>query len=106
MASPGEKHEDHGSQIWGLGYASSNDESDDDAADMELTEDEARTNAKIAEKILKGDDIQEDRETIADSTRLRDVYNNRWWNPSLDQTYFTMYNYSTKKIEKGSQIIF
>lgn len=74
---------------------------------METTEEEARTNAKIAEKILKGDEItKEDMEIIYESQRLRDVYDNRWWNSSLDQTYFTMYNYSTRNIEKGSQIIF
>lgn len=45
-------------------------------------------------------------ETIYNSTRLRDIYNNRWWSPTLDQTYFSLYNYKQQKILSGSQLLF
>jgi hypothetical protein len=56
---------------------------------------------------LAGEDLDaEALNTVSESTRLRDVYNNRWWNPQMKDCYFTMYNYSGSKIKKGDQLIF
>lgn len=53
---------------------------------METNEDEAREASVIADKILKGEQLDDeaDLESIYNSTRLRDIYNNRWWSPKLD----------------------
>lgn len=74
---------------------------------METNEDEAREASVIADKILKGEQLDDeaDLESIYNSTRLRDIYNNRWWSPKLDQTYFSLYNYKAQKIAGGSQLL-
>ena len=48
-------------------------------------EDELLEEAELIKKILKGQDelTLAEMETISYSTRLRDVYNDRWWNPNL-----------------------
>lgn len=99
--NPETKFPDHGSQLWGLGYVSSENEEDDDMNDMEEDEAEATMAVRVADKILKGESIDEDKEVIYDSQRLRDIYNNRWWNSTLDQTYFAMYNSGSKNIKKN-----
>lgn len=108
LNDPEAKHDEHGNQLWGLGYGSSANDEDDDGLDMEADEDEALVAARLSDKILKNDEElnDEEKETVYDSTRLRDVYNNRWWKPNLDQTFFTMYNMSDSKIPKDSQLIF
>jgi hypothetical protein len=60
----------------------------------------------VSDKILNGEPIEELKQTIVESTRLRDVYNHRWWSPKLDQCYFTMFNYKPSKILKGDEILF
>ena len=44
-------------------------------------------------------------ETIYESTRLRDVYNTRWWNPNL-QAFFIHYNAGKKPLRAGSQVFY
>ncbi len=65
--NPNTKFPDHGSQLWGLGYVSSENEEDDDIGDMEEDEAEATMAVRVADKILKGESIDEDKEVIYDS---------------------------------------
>lgn len=89
-----------------MNYESSDESEDTDLYDMVVDEQEAAETAEITQKILKGDSLEEYKQVIVESTRLRDVYNSRWWNPDLDGCYFAMYNYSQSKIAKGDELIF
>lgn len=93
--------------MWGLGYVSSDWEEDNDEGDYEEDEEEAGEAARLEKAIFAEKELDEaDMEIISESTHLRDVYNCRWWKPTLDNCYFAMYNMSTKPIQKGDQLIF
>ena len=49
-----EKFPEHGMELWGIGYVSSDHEPDDDEEDMEEEGDEALENETIREKIFSG----------------------------------------------------
>ena len=44
-----------------------------------------------------------DMESVSDSTRLRDIYNMRWWNENM-QSFFVMYNSGTESLRGGEQV--
>ena len=44
-------------------------------------------------------------ETVSYSTRLQDVYNNRWWNVELD-SYFVQYNMGKEPLKAGEQAFY
>jgi hypothetical protein len=67
--------------VWGLGYASSPNQSDDDHAETEEDNEEARNTVEVQEMIWKGESVTDKLVDIYNSTRLRDVYNYRWWSP-------------------------
>lgn len=93
-------------QLWNLNYESSHGSEDLDAYDLEEDEQEAVEAAQVSDKILGGESIEELKQTIVESTRLRDVYNNRWWSSKLDGCYFAMFNYKPAKILKGEELLF
>ena len=109
QSSPTDNFEDHGSQLWGLGYGSSNDEEDDMEYGME-TEEEATMSQQMVDRIIYKQDfaelLPEEKEMIAESPRLRSVFSQRWWNPKLDQTYFVMYNSKPDPITVGEQLTY
>jgi hypothetical protein len=60
----------------------------------------------VSDKILAGEPIEDLKQTIVESTRLRDVYNHRWWSPKLEGCYFTLFNCKPAKIMKGEELLF
>jgi hypothetical protein len=50
--------------------------------------------------------LPEEKDMIAESPRLRSVFSQRWWNPKLDKTYFTMYNSKPEPISAGEQLTY
>jgi hypothetical protein len=50
-----EKFPDHGMEIWGIGYVSSDHEPDDDEEDLEEDGDESIENEEMRKKIYKGE---------------------------------------------------
>ena len=49
----------------------------------------------------------EEMDEIYYSTKLRDVYNTRWWKVEMQAAYFVPYNTSTKKlVQVGDQVFF
>jgi hypothetical protein len=120
-ASPKEKplseDDKSGIQLWGIGYESSDDEnyaSDGDNSEEELDEDEIASISVLSSKIEKIEtELDEtDMQQIKDSSALRDNFNNRWWNPSLTDSFFTVYANDHRmkgkepyvKFRKGDQI--
>ncbi len=101
-----EANEKTNKQLWNLNYESSHGSEDIDAYDLEESEQEAAEATQVSDKILNGEPIEELKQVIVESTRLRDVYNNRWWNPNLDGCYFAMFNYKATKIQKGEELLF
>ena len=74
--------------MWNLGYGSSDWKEDRDEDEYFDDEDELLTEAEIIQKIHSGQELTESQmETVGESTRLQDVYNMRWWNLSLPQSY-------------------
>ena len=52
--------------------------------------------------MLGGEELDEEElETVSQVTRLRDVYNERWWSPSDEQTYFVFHNHDRKHVKAG-----
>jgi len=39
-------------------------------------------------------------ETVSESTRLRDIYNTRWWNVELE-SYFVHFNIAKQPLKTG-----
>lgn len=84
--------EEFGTQLWGIGYLTSDDEEERDDEELIEDEDELFEEAEIMNKIRYKQEISaSEMETISYSTRLRDVYNNRWWNAELP-SFFVCYN--------------
>jgi hypothetical protein len=101
-AFPGE----HGLEIWGLGYVTSDHSEDDDGEDGE-GEDSAYCE-ELKRKILsqpesaEGVEFEvEEFETIANDTRLREIYSYRWWQDASPDTYFVMINKSGRPVRAG-----
>ena len=68
-----------GVQLWGIGYLSSDWKEDNDNEDLE-GEDELYEEASMIMKIRSGAQLSPaDLEIVWDSTRLREIYNTRWW---------------------------
>lgn len=96
-----------GQQLWGLGYVSDENEEDDDQGELEEDFDEAGQASEIQDSIFAGVDLDQTvLNTISESTRLRDVYNHRWWSVKMHDCYFAFYNFQSTPIKQGEQIIF
>ena len=98
--------EEFGQQLWGIGYISSDyvDERDDE--EMLDDEDELFEEAELGQKIRNGQELSASQmETVWYSTRLRDIYNNRWWSVGL-QSFFVQYNYDSKPMRAGEQVFY
>ena len=80
--------------MWGLGYVSSDNDQDDDEDGEEEDADESSYNEMLKRMILETqgdtDFTLEEFEHISSNSRLREIYNFRWWTDSDDQTYFVM----------------
>ena len=93
--------------MWGLGYGSSADEEDE--VEEQETEEDAKATQTVADKLFKQQFesiTDEDKELIYESTRLRSVYSQRWWQYDLKGTYFVMYNMKHEPIRKGEQLTY
>lgn len=98
---------EHGLELWGIGYVSSDHEDDEDEGDLEEDPDEAAENEELRERILRGEEFEmNDFETISNTTRLREVYNYRWWKDTDPDNYFVMVNKNTKSILPGEQLYY
>lgn len=107
-----EKFPNHGMELWGIGYVSSDYEQDDDEdAHEEEDENDCLTNEDLKRKILidKGapDDFSLDEfEQISSNTRLREIYSYRWWQDDDNDNYFVMVNKHIRDIKAGEQIYY
>ena len=98
--------EEFGTQLWGIGYITSDDEEERDDEELIEDEDELFEEAEIMNKIRYKQEISaSEMETISYSTRLRDVYNNRWWNAELP-SFFVCYNQEKLPIRAGNQAFY
>jgi hypothetical protein len=101
-----ERFPDHGLELWGIGYVTSDHSEDEDEGDTEEQEDSAY-NEDLRRKILtfaQAGDVEFDRdefETISSTTRLREIYQYRWWSDNDSDSYFVMMNRSEKPIKAG-----
>ena len=96
------KFQGHGVELWGIGYVSSDHEQDDDEEDEE-DPDEAVQYEDIRRRIFKGEielDMEEF-ETISSNTRLRDIYNYRWWSDTDQDNYFILVNKHGRTLKPG-----
>ncbi len=69
--------QNHGIEIWGLGYVSSDCEQDDDEQDEEESGEVAAENERLKRKILSGPDVAftaDEFDTISYDTRLREIF--------------------------------
>lgn len=48
----------------------------------------------------------EEKDQIYESTRLRSIYSQRWWQYDLKSTFFVMYNSKHEPIKKGEQLTY
>ena len=72
--------EEFGKQLWGIGYISSDQEEQRDDDEELEDEDELFKEFEIIQKIHSGQPLSPAQmENVWYSTRLRDIYNNRWW---------------------------
>ncbi len=92
-------------QIWDLGYYSSDWEEDRDEDEILEDEEELLEEAQIINKInLKQESLSyAEMETVSYSTRLRDVYNDRWWSPEMN-AYFVHVDKGRVPSKKGQQL--
>ena len=97
--------EPFGQQLWGIGYVSSDWEAEEDEGEADqMDEEELTEECELERKILDGVELEmHEMETVSDSTRLRDVYNHRWWKIDAD-SYFTLYNHTREVIRAGQQV--
>ena len=97
--------EKFGQQLWGIGYVSSEWEPEEDEAEAEqMDEEELTEECELERKILDGGELEmHEMETVSDSTRLRDVYNHRWWKIDAD-SYFTLYNHTRDVVRVGEHV--
>lgn len=107
-----ERFPDHGTELWGIGYLTSDHSEDDDAQDAEEPEDCA-TNEELRRKILsfakQPDQLDfepEEFEQISSNTRLREIYNYRWWSDDDRDSYFVMVNKSGLPLRAGEQLFY
>lgn len=103
---------DHGVEIWGIGYVTSDHSEDEDSDDNEEQEDYAY-NEDLKRKILsyatsggQVDFEMDEFENISANTRLREIYQYRWWSDADSDSYFVMINRSLKSFRKGEQIFY
>lgn len=100
-----EKFPNHGMEIWGIGYVTSDHSQDDDEdADEEENGEDSAYNEELRMRILKGPEVEFDMdefENIGNNARLREIYSYRWWSDSDPDNYFIMVNKSFKDIKKG-----
>eukprot|EP00347_Sterkiella_histriomuscorum_P010062 403338831 len=107
-----EKFPNHGLELWGIGYVSSDYEQDDDEdAHEEEDANDCATNEDLKQKIMTEqiapDDFQIDEfEQIRSNTRLREIYSYRWWQDDDKDNYFVMVNRHTRELKKGEQIYY
>ena len=89
--------------MWGIGYVSSDWKEDRDDMEYLYDEDDLFEEAELLRKIRAGSQLSpHEMETVGASTRLRDVYNTRWWNPTMN-SFFVQYNHSGKPMKAGEQ---
>ncbi len=98
---------DHGVEIWGIGYVTSDHSEDQDSDNNEEQEDYAY-NEDLKRKILsyatsggQVDFEMDEFENISANTRLREIYQYRWWSDADSDSYFVMINRSLKPYRKG-----
>jgi hypothetical protein len=98
-----EKFSEHGVEIWGIGYISSDHEPDNDESDLEEDAAESAENEELRQRILNGeiDFDMEEFETISNTTRLREVYSYRWWKDTDQDNYFIMVNKHGRNLQPG-----
>lgn len=105
-----QKFPNHGLELWGIGYVSSDYEQDDDSDDDE-DEEESVYNEDLKEKIMTKkcapDDLTMDEfDTVSYNTRLREIFSYRWWEDNDDDNYFVMVNKNRRTIKAGEQIYY
>jgi len=104
------KFPNHGLQLWGIGYVSSDYVEDNDTDDEDEEDDfsylEDLRN-KIMTSVDKIDDLSMDEyETLTSDTRLREIYSYRWWRDTDDDNYVVLINKSQTPIKTGEQIFY
>lgn len=111
---PKQQYLDHGSEIWGIGYITSDHSEDEDEEGNleEETGEDCMYNEELRRKILTwgdhgGDALDMDEfEAISSNTRLREIYSYRWWRDEDRENYFVMINKGAHPIKKGEQIFY
>lgn len=113
-----EKFPNHGMELWGIGYVSSDYEQDNDEdAHEEEEPNDSVVNEELKRKILKDkggpEDFEVDEfEQISSNTRLREIYSYRWWqdeshtSDSPPETYFVMVNRHSRDLLPGEQLYY
>lgn len=101
-----EKFPNHGLELWGIGYVSSDYEQDDDEDDHEEDPDDGAYCEDLKRKILsnQGDPekfTMDEFDTISSTTRLREIYSYRWWSDEDNDNYFVMVNKHGRDIKAG-----
>jgi hypothetical protein len=101
----------HGSEIWGIGYITSDHSEDLDSEEAE-GEDYAY-NEDLKRKILSyassGGQVEfemEEMENISSSLLLSEIYQYRWWSDADTDSYLVMVNKTGSPFLKGSQIYY
>ena len=99
----------HGVEIWGIGYMTSDHSEDLDSEEAE-GEDYAY-NEDLKRKILsyatsggQVDFEMEEMESISSSLLLSEIYQYRWWSDADTDSYLVMINKTSSPFLKGSQI--
>ena len=90
-----------------MGYTSSDWKEDRDNDELLSDEDELQEEADLIDKILHSNEelTFAEMETVSYSTKLRDVYNDRWW--SIDsETYFAHHDSSATRNKAGIQLYY
>jgi hypothetical protein len=101
-----ERFPNHGLELWGIGYITSDHSEDEDEDDNE-EEGDCAYNEDLRRKILsqsQGGDVDfevDEFENISSNTRLREIYQFRWWSDWDKDSYFIMMNRSGKAIKAG-----
>lgn len=98
--------EEFGMQLWGIGYISSDWNEDRDDAEYLEDESDLLKEAELMEKIRSDHSLTPSQmDEVADSTRLSDIYNTRWWKVQM-QSYFVHYNGGQKPLKENDQAFY
>lgn len=104
-----QKFPDHGMELWGIGYVSSDYEEDNDTDGEEEGADDCLYNEELRDKIMSTvqnpDDLEMDEfDTISTTTRLREIYNYRWWKDEDEDNYLVVVNKHRRTLKAGEQV--